>query len=189
MQKALFWCARPVGETTLSVEVQGPIASSRRRGGNDLVINVAIEKIIDCATGTPEENSSTSEECKHFQVREVPWHGGNRDGPAFKHESGCRAMGENHDEVMGAYTTCRATRVARSRWACRGERAWRTGAPLPGATCAPTIAPAEAACLAVHRKRMMMMMRWWRRVRSWWGGEACLEAGRMRSVGAGTRGG
>ena len=45
-----------------------------KRKQNHLIINVAIQKIIHRATSPPEKDSSTSEECQHFQVWQIPWH-------------------------------------------------------------------------------------------------------------------
>lgn len=81
MRKVWFWCARPA---EIHFNLFGLVIYKRQKKeiGNDLVVNVAIQKIVDRATSTSEEDSSASEEGKHFQVREGPRHGCNCDGPA-----------------------------------------------------------------------------------------------------------
>jgi len=54
----------------------------KKKKQNHLVINVAVKKVIHCATSTPEEDGSTSEECQHFEIRQLPWHRRYGDRPA-----------------------------------------------------------------------------------------------------------
>jgi hypothetical protein len=42
--------------------------TEKRKKQNHLVVNVAVKKIIHCATSPPEEDGSTSEECQHLEV-------------------------------------------------------------------------------------------------------------------------
>jgi hypothetical protein len=56
--------------------------TEKRKKQNHLVVNVAVKKIIHCATSPPEEDGSTSEECQHLEVRQLPWYCCYGDRPA-----------------------------------------------------------------------------------------------------------